>query len=75
MLRIEFAELIRWHVKPAAIYNALLDICARTRDEQRGNDVIARMAASQVSPDEWTWETVKNRKALRSQLRRTFGPP
>ncbi|KAK9811318.1 hypothetical protein WJX72_001693 [[Myrmecia] bisecta] len=63
----------KYHIKPGAVvYNALLEICAKTKDEDRGREVISRMEASGVQPDEFTLEAIKNRKALRSHLKRTF---
>lgn len=40
----------------AAIYNSLLEICARTRDMTRGEEVVGRMARAGVLPDEDTLE-------------------
>lgn len=54
------------------IYNVLLDICARTNDEERGFEVIRRMEAAGVEPDDMTEMAVKNRKSLRSYLRKAF---
>lgn len=54
------------------IYNTLLDICARTNDEERGYEIISRMEASGVEPDASTTDAVRNRKSLRSYLKKTF---
>jgi len=40
----------------AAVYNSLLEICARTRDMVRGEEVVGRMARAGVLPDEDTAE-------------------
>ena len=40
----------------AAVYNSLLEICARTRDMTRGEEVVGRMARAGVLPDEDTLE-------------------
>lgn len=42
--------------RAAAVYNSLLEICARTRDMVRGEEVIGRMARAGVLPDEDTAE-------------------
>ena len=56
----------------AATFNALLEICARTKDSERGCEVIERMQRAGVLPDELTFEAVKNRKALRAHLKRVY---
>lgn len=50
----------------------MLDICAKTNDEERGYEIIARMEASGVEPDASTTDAVRNRKSLRSFLKKTF---
>lgn len=57
----------------AAIFNALLEVCARTNDEQRADEILARMEAAGIQPNEQTYEAVAKRKSLRSMLKRTFG--
>lgn len=60
-------------IEPSAVaYNALLEICARTSDLDRGQDIIDRMASDEVEPDEFTLEVVSKRKVLRSYLKKTF---
>ncbi len=54
------------------IYNVLLGICARTNDEERGYEIINRMNAAGVAPDAGTTEAVKNRKSLRSYLKKSY---
>lgn len=56
-----------------ASYNVLLQICARTNDLDRGQDVIDRMSADEVEPDEFSMEAVAKKRVLRSYLRKTFG--
>lgn len=56
----------------AATFNALLEICARTKDSARGYEVIERMQRAGVLPDDFTLEAVKNRKALRAHLKRVY---
>lgn len=55
----------------AAVYNCLLEICARTNDEERGFDIIDRMSKASVPPNKYTLEAVKRRKSLRSYLKRS----
>jgi pentatricopeptide repeat protein len=57
----------------AAVFNALLEVCARTNDEARAGEILSRMEAAGVQPDERTYEAVAKRKSLRSLLKRTFG--
>ena len=57
----------------AAVFNALLEVCARTNDEERAGEVISRMEGAGVVPNEQTYEAVAKRRSLRSMLRRTFG--
>ena len=56
----------------AASFNALLEICARTKDSARGYEVIERMQRAGVLPDDFTLEAVKQRKALRAHLKRVY---
>ena len=56
----------------AAVYNSLLDICMKTRDEQRGTEIIDMMHAAGLEPDEFTVDIVRKRKVLRSHLKRKF---
>ncbi|CAK0784238.1 hypothetical protein CVIRNUC_007442 [Coccomyxa viridis] len=63
----------KYEVQPStATFNALLEICARTKDSERGCEVIERMQRAGVLPDELTFEAVKNRKALRAHLKRVY---
>ena len=54
------------------MYNCLLEICARTKDQERGYDIIDRMSRASVVPDSYTMRAVKDRKALRSYLKRVL---
>jgi hypothetical protein len=56
----------------AAVFNALLEVAARTNDEARGAEVIARMRDVGVMPDDYTVDAVRQRKSLRSLLKKTF---
>jgi pentatricopeptide repeat protein len=49
-----------------------LEICARTKDSERGYEIIERMQRAGVPPDDYTLEAVKNRKALRAHLKRVY---
>ncbi|KAG7669851.1 hypothetical protein Ndes2526B_g06209 [Nannochloris sp. 'desiccata'] len=53
-------------------YNALLDICSRTNDITRGSEIITRMVAAGIEPDDFTLEAVRQRKSLRSLIKKTF---
>lgn len=53
-------------------YNALLEVAARTNDEARGYEIIYRMRDLGVYPDEFTIEAVRQRKSLRTMLKKTF---
>ncbi|GLI60448.1 hypothetical protein VaNZ11_002603 [Volvox africanus] len=64
---------MKYGIEPTAVsFNALLEICCRTSDIERGQDIIDRMAADGVEPDEFTQEVVARRRVLRSYLRKTF---
>jgi pentatricopeptide repeat protein len=56
----------------AVTFNALLDVCVRTKDVDRGLDVLDRMEAEGVEPDDLTPGIVQNRRVLRSYLRKKF---
>ena len=59
-------------VPAAAVYNALLEACAQSRDEERGSAIIERMRAAGVNPNEFTFRAVDKRKVLRRQITRLF---
>lgn len=56
----------------AVSFNALLEVCCRTSDIDRGCDIIDRMVADGVEPDELTEEVVAKRRVLRSYLRKAL---
>jgi pentatricopeptide repeat protein len=53
-------------------YNALLEVCLRTNDMTRGCDVLDRMAAEGVEPDDFTGELCAKKRVLRAHYRKTF---
>jgi len=61
------------HPLTPAVFNAALGAAARTRDLDRGGAIIAQMAGAGVEPDAGTVEAVRQRKALRSLLKKAFG--
>ncbi|KAG2430766.1 hypothetical protein HYH02_013605 [Chlamydomonas schloesseri] len=64
---------MKYGIEPTALsFNALLEVCCRTSDIDRGQDIIDRMAADGVEPDEFTEEVVARRRVLRSYLRKTL---
>ena len=54
------------------VYNALLEICVRSNDLQRAEDLLDRMASSELQPDEESERVMQGKRAFRSLLRRTF---
>lgn len=48
-------------------------MCARTNDAVRGGEIIERMSAAGVEPDEQTLAAVAQRRSLRSLLKKKFG--
>lgn len=63
----------KFSMKPSlAVHNTLLDICSRTRDEQRGLEIIDMMHSAGLQPDDFTLDVVKQRKVLRSHLKRVY---
>lgn len=54
----------------AASYNALLDTCIRTNDLDRCMDVLDRMAADGVQPDDFTEAIVSRKRAMRAYMRK-----
>lgn len=55
---------------PAASYNALLEICYKSNDSDRALDVIDRMAADGVEPDDITWDLAARKRTWRSYMRK-----
>ncbi|KAL3141350.1 hypothetical protein ABBQ32_004933 [Trebouxia sp. C0010 RCD-2024] len=63
----------KFSMKPSlAVHNTMLDICSRTRDEQRGVEIIDMMHSAGLQPDDFTLDIVKQRKVLRSHLKRVY---
>lgn len=56
----------------AAIFNELVDICARDNEVERGMQLLERMAQAGVEPDEYTFAAVKRRRSLRSHFKKLF---
>jgi pentatricopeptide repeat protein len=56
----------------ATSFNALLEICVRTNDLERGQEIIERMSSDGVEPDEFTLDVVSKRKVLRSSIKKAF---
>lgn len=60
-------------MQPTAVsFNALLEVCMRTNDLDRGMDVIDRMAAEGATPNEFTEGILSRKRALRSYLKKAF---
>ncbi|CAI7767141.1 unnamed protein product [Closterium sp. NIES-53] len=55
-----------------AIFNELMDICARDNAVDRGVQLLDRMAEAGVEPDAFTFEAVKRRRTLRSHFKKLF---
>ncbi|GJP56579.1 hypothetical protein CLOM_g15635 [Closterium sp. NIES-68] len=55
-----------------AIFNELMDICARDNAVDRGVQLLDRMAEAGVEPDVFTFEAVKRRRTLRSHFKKLF---
>jgi pentatricopeptide repeat protein len=70
---LQVAE-IQFNCQPSSItYNCMLETCVRTNDLYRGEEIIDRMVALGIEPDQKTIECVKSRKAFRSQIKRIVG--
>lgn len=60
-------------MKPGtSVYSSLLDICVRTKDDDRAYEIIERMARTGVEADKHVVNSVRSRKSLRSHLRRVY---
>lgn len=58
-------------VEPTVLtFNTLLEVCSKTNDEDRGAEIIERMQASGVQPNDLSFEAVRQRKSLRSLLKK-----
>ena len=51
-------------------YNTLLEVCSKTNDEDRGVEIIDRMQDAGVVPNDLSFEAVRQRKSLRSMLKK-----
>lgn len=61
----------RYQLDPGTLcYNALLEVCVRTNDLDRGLDVLDRMSDQGLQPDEFTEAIVKKKRALRSYIKK-----
>lgn len=56
----------------AVTYNALLDCCCRTNDQERAEEIVNRMLLAGVQPDSYTLEAVRPKRSMRSLLKRAF---
>jgi len=54
-------------------YNAMLEICARTNDVERGIEILDRMLSEGCDADNFTRQAVGRRRALRSHCKKLFG--
>lgn len=58
-------------IEPSVLtFNTLLEICSKTNDEDRGVEIIDRMDDQGVTPNDLSFEAVKNRKSLRGRLKK-----
>lgn len=58
-------------VEPTVLtFNTLLEVCSKTNDEDRGAEIIERMQASGVQPNDLSFDAVRQRKSLRSLLKK-----
>lgn len=51
-------------------FNTLLEICSKTNDEDRGIEIIDKMQDGGIQPNDLSFEAVKQRKSLRSMLKK-----
>ena len=67
-------RLMQQYEVPASTltYTTLLQLCARTNDVERGMKIIEQMGREGVEVDGTTLMAVKNRRALRSHLKKTY---
>lgn len=54
------------------VYNALLELCASSNDLVRAEELLDKMEAQGIMPNEFTTKTVEGKRGLRSALKRTF---
>lgn len=55
-----------------AVYNSLLELCANTNDVARAEELIDKMQADGIEPDDYTRNVVEGKRALRTALKRAF---
>eukprot|EP00467_Chlorarachnion_reptans_P014093 CAMPEP_0114494838 /NCGR_PEP_ID=MMETSP0109-20121206/4873_1 /TAXON_ID=29199 /ORGANISM="Chlorarachnion reptans, Strain CCCM449" /LENGTH=207 /DNA_ID=CAMNT_0001671917 /DNA_START=216 /DNA_END=839 /DNA_ORIENTATION=- len=64
---------LTYGVRPSTMtYNGLLAICSRTKDYERAYELIDRMDAGGIEPDQQTLQIVHEKKALRGYMRKVF---
>jgi pentatricopeptide repeat protein len=54
------------------VYNALLELCAASNDLVRAEELLSKMEAQGIQPNEYTEAALEAKRALRTALRRTF---
>lgn len=60
-----------YDIEPTILtFNTLLEICSKTNDEERGIEIIERMQEADVVPNDLSFEAVRQRKSLRSLLKK-----
>ncbi|KAI7841896.1 hypothetical protein COHA_004425 [Chlorella ohadii] len=60
-------------ITPSTVtYNALLECCCKTNDEERAEEIVNRMLLAGVQPDSYTLEAVRPKRSMRSLLKRAF---
>ena len=63
----------QYGVAPTAMtYNILLGKCADDNELERAEDLIDRMADDDVAPDQFTFESVKKRRSIRSYAKKVL---
>ena len=67
-------RLMRQYDAPASTltYTTLLQLCSKTNDVERGMQIIEQMGREGVEVDSSTLTAVKNRRALRSHLKKVY---
>jgi pentatricopeptide repeat protein len=57
------------------VYNALLELCVKSNDVSRAEDLLVRMRGDELQPDEHTQRIMESKRAFRTALRRAFQAP
>mmetsp|Transcript_16051 Transcript_16051/g.44756 ORF Transcript_16051/g.44756 Transcript_16051/m.44756 type:complete len:234 (+) Transcript_16051:191-892(+) len=67
--------MVRDHNTPLTVevYNAMLEICARMNDVERGIEIMDRMLLEGIEANEFSLQVLSRRKTLRSHCRKVFG--